>query len=142
MKFKRVRITKKRVLWLILLPIIYAVFVLSYVWWQCFTSPLLGGKNGQLDAYRHTLASAVVAYTTSHKIVNLVTMVMERKGTEANLMDRHNNAIGAQIGSKAASFSVLKPAVILQISQGTINATNATQTTWLAQPYWSENLFW
>lgn len=142
MKYKLFTLSKISALWIVLILVIYCVFVLSYVWWQCFTSPWLGGKNGQLDAYRHTLASAVVAYTTSPKIVILVTSVMERKGNEANLMDRHNNAIGAQIGNKAESFSALKPAVLLQISQGTINASHASQTTWLPQEYWDEGFLW
>lgn len=142
MLLKRFKLLKKRLFWLALMPVSYCTFVLGFVWWQCFTCPLHGGKNGQLDAYRHTLASAVVAYTSSPKMVSLVTIMMERKGKQANLMDRHNNAIGAQIGKNAAAFNELKPAVILTISQGAINATKATQITWLPQSYWGESLFW
>lgn len=125
-----------------LLPVSYCAFVLGFVWWQCYHSALQGGKNGQLDAYRHTLASAVVAYTSSPKVVSLVTVVMERKEEQANLMDKHNNAIGAIIGKNATSFSELKPAVMLSISKGAINATKATQITWLPQQYWGESLLW
>jgi hypothetical protein len=141
-KLNPFKIPKKYILWAMLLPVTYGLFVLGFVWWQCFTSPLLGGRNGPLDAYRHTLASAVVAYTTSPKIVGLVSTIMERKGYAANLMDVHNNTIGAQIGNNAANFSALKPAVILHISQGAINANTATQTTWLPPPYWSESVLW
>jgi hypothetical protein len=142
MKIKHFKFAKKRLLWLMLLPVSYSAFVLGFVWWQCYTSPLQGGKNGQLDAYRHTLASAVVAYTSTPKLVSLVTALMEHKGKQANLMDRHNNAIGAQIGKNAASFSDIKPAVISRIAQGAINANKATQISWLPQLYWGESRLW
>lgn len=139
MKFKRLEITKIRVFWIMLLPIIYTTLVLSYVWWQCFTSPWPSGKNGQLDAYRHTLASAVVAYTSSPKVVQWVTHLMEHKGNAANLMDQHNNRIGA---NTANSLNALNHAVNVQISQGTVNANSTTQTTWLPQTDWGESLLW
>jgi hypothetical protein len=141
-KLKLLKVPKKYMLWAMLLPVAYCIFVLGFVWWQCFTSGLQGGRNGQLDAYRHTLASAVVAYTTSPKIVSLVSLFMEHKGNAANLMDVHNNKIGAQIGSNATSFIELKSAVILHILQGAINAKTATQSTWLPPQYWSDSLFW
>ena len=142
LQFKSLKIPKKYLILAILLPFLYLVFVLSFVWWHCYFSQFTGGKNGPLDAYRHTLASAVVAYTSSPKVVSLVTVVMERKGQQANLMDKHNNAIGAKIDKNATTFNALKPAVMLSISQGAINATQATQITWLPQQYWGESLFW
>ncbi|MEO7344546.1 MAG: hypothetical protein ABIU85_06890 [Methylotenera sp.] len=131
--------------WLVLslsLISIYPVFVLSYVWRECFVSDFEGGKSGQLDAYRHTLASAVVAYTSSPKVVDLVTVFMERKERSDNLMDRHNNLIGAKIGLTAKSFSQINTLVRQQVSRGTENAIENSQSTWLARPYWGKSLFW
>ncbi len=131
--------------WLILslvLLTIYPAFVLSYVWRECFFSDFQGGKSGQLDAYRHTLASAVVTYTSSPKVVDIVTVCMEGKGRADNLMDRHNNLIGAKIGLTAKSFSQIHTLVRQQVSKGTENAIENSQITWLARPYWGKSLFW
>ncbi|HYN55076.1 MAG TPA: hypothetical protein VES38_10270 [Methylotenera sp.] len=131
--------------WLVLSLILismYPIFVLSYVWRECFVSDLEGGKSGQLDAYRHTLASAVVAYTSSPKVVDLVTACMERQNRSDNLMDRHNNLIGAKIGLTAKSFSQINTLVRQQVSKGTENAIENSQITWLARPYWRKSLFW
>lgn len=131
--------------WLVLSLILismYPIFVLSYVWRECFVSDFQGGKSGQLDAYRHTLASAVVAYTSSPKVVDLVTACMERKERSDNLMDRHNNLIGAKIGLTAKSFNQINTLVRQQVSRGTENAIENSQSTWLARPYWGKSLFW
>jgi hypothetical protein len=142
MKFKQFKIPKKYLLFAILSPFIYSAFVLSFVWWHCLTSPLQHGRNGPLDAYRHTLASAVVAYTSSPKVVSLVSRVTENHGTSTNVMDKHNNKIGAQIGARAKSFTAINAAVTAQVSQGCVDAKSATQITWLPPKYWGENLFW
>ncbi len=122
--------------------VIYIVFVLSYVWWHCYKSPLEGGANGQLDAYRHTFASAVVTYTTSPKVVRLVTVLMERKNRTANLMDQHNNAIGIHIGMQAKSLDEIDASVVAQVENGTVDATDKMQTTWLPKKYWSHGFLW
>lgn len=124
------------------LAALYTTFVLSYVWWHCYQSPFIGGKNGQLDAYRHTLASAVVAYTSTPKFVKIVTFCMENENHPANLMDQHNNKIGAKIGVNAVSFSTLPKLVNAQIMQGKVNAPKPNQTTWLPEKKWAESLFW
>jgi hypothetical protein len=142
MIFKRFKIPKKYLLAAILSPFIYSAFVLSFVWWHCLTSPLQHGRNGPLDAYRHTLASAVVAYTSSPKVVSLVSRMTENHGTSTNVMDKHNNKIGAQIGARAKSFTDINNAVLAQVSQGCVNATLATQSTWLPEKYWGDRLFW
>ena len=56
----------------------YPVFVLGVVYAKCLGSDLPGGRDGPGDAYRHTLASAIVAYTSSPRCVDWVTRVMER----------------------------------------------------------------
>lgn len=129
--------------WLILIaPGVYPAFVLGYVWYHCLVSDFQGGRNGQLDAYRHTLASAVVAYTSSPKLVHLVTVVMEREGKPSNMMDRHNNSIGMRIGQAAASFNQINGLVLQRVDDGAENAVEASQVTWLARPYWGKSLFW
>ena len=142
MKFKPLKIPKKYLILAILLPFLYLVFVLSFVWWHCYFSQFTGGKNGPLDAYRHTLASAVVAYTSSPKLVHIVSIVMENKGHAANLMDKHNNAIGAQIGAKANSLDELENQVNMRVLQGAVNAPISTQITWLPAQTWRESLWW
>lgn len=142
MKLHSFKNLKKLLQFSILLPFIYSALVLIFVWWQCYTSAFQGGKNGQLDAYRHTLASAVVAYTSSPKMVGLVTAVMENKNSAANLMDQHNNAIGANIGAHASSISSLPMLVNAQITQGKVNTSCQNQTTWLPKSWWKEGLLW
>ncbi len=121
---------------------LYALFVLGYVWWHCHSSGLEGGKYGPLDAYRHTLASAAVAYTTTPKLVRAVTIIMEYKNRPIDLMDQHNNAIGARIGVNAKSLSDLDAAVKHQVAHGAIDASSVNQTTWLPPQYWQESLLW
>ncbi len=142
MKLHSFKNLKKILLFSILLPFIYSALVLIFVWWQCYFSSFQGGKNGQLDAYRHTLASAVVAYTSSPKMVALVTAVMENENSAANLMDQHNNAIGANIGAHASSISSLPMLVNVQITQGKVNTSGQNQTTWLPKNWWGEGLLW
>lgn len=142
MKIKYLKSTKKYWVLLLLLPLIYTAFVLVFVWWNCHSSQFHYGKNGPLDAYRHTLASAVVAYTASPKLVSVVTFMMERDNKPANLMDKHNNAIGANIGQHAQSLADIKAKVATQIAAGSVNKVAPTQTTWLATQYWRESLFW
>ncbi len=128
------------------MPIIYGALALSFVWWHCYTSNLNGGRNGQLDAYRHTLASAVVSYTSSPKIVTLVSLIMERKNLRANIMDKHNNTIGAQIGerisNRAESLKALESDMKMRVLQGAVNTLNSAQITWLPAQYWRESLWW
>ena len=121
---------------------IYPLFVLSYTWTFVARSSLEGGHNGPLDAYRHTLASAVVSYTLDAKVVNCVSLVMESWGKESNAMDAHNNNIGAQLGTHAVSFTELEPSVRETISKGMINAVDVNQTTWMPKKTWQNRRFW
>ncbi len=131
--------------WAVLILILLAIYpaaVLGYVWYYCAISNLKGGSSGPLDAYRHTLASAVVAYTLSPKAVTIVSYVMERKAKPANLMDVHNNAIGAAIGNRVTKFSEIEPLVRQQIAGGKVNAGNFLQTTWMPLKKWRKSTFW
>ncbi|WFC43144.1 hypothetical protein [Pseudoxanthomonas sp. SE1] len=99
----------------------YPAFVLTYTWSHVLQSPLPGGRHGPLDAYRHTLASAVVAYTLDARAVGLVNGVMERRGRRSNAMDIHNNLIGARIGARAMRFSDIEPMVARSVASGSID---------------------
>ncbi len=121
----------------------YPVFVMVAVYAQFFAVGLPGGRNGPADSYRHTLASAIVAYTLSPRCVDWVTQVMERggQGNAARAMDAHNNRIGARIGATAGSWNSMQQAVLAAIKSGAIDARSAEQITWLAPPAWQERLY-
>jgi hypothetical protein len=122
----------------------YPAFVLGYTWTHVAmaSTSLPGGRHGPLDAYRHTLASAVVAYTLSPRAVYWVTVTMESKPYKSSTMDRHNNRIGATVGTQAKSFAEIQPTVHALVQQGAIETTNADQTTWLPMEYWQDGLLW
>jgi hypothetical protein len=120
----------------------YPFFVLSYTWAQVSQSGLEGGRHGPKDAYRHVLASAVVAYTLHPRAVALFTLITESKGKDTNTMDAHNNRIGASIGSGAGSFSELPHIVLSNVLEGGVNTTNDQQVTWLPEQRWKSGLLW
>jgi len=126
----------------VLLVSAYPAFVLGYTWSHVASSNLPGGSNGPLDAYRHTLASAVVAFTLSPRAVEMTTWLMERRGNDANLMDRRNNLVGAAIGMHARSFGEIEPAVRAEVLRGAVNARDAVQVTWLPPERWRASRFW
>jgi hypothetical protein len=117
-------------------------FVLIYTWSCVFRSNLEGGRQGPLDAYRHALASAVVAYTLDERAVHLITGLMESSGKDSNKMDRHNNLIGAQIGTTSKSFRELEPSVRQQVLAGAVNSTDTNQITWLPKEDWRDGRIW
>ncbi len=121
---------------------IYPMMVILYTWSHVLRSDFQGGRHGPLDAYRHTLASAVVSYTLGVKAVNIVTWVMESKGKASNTMDRHNNSVGARIGATVSGFSEIEPAVRQRIHHGAIDATNDHQTTWMPEDTWRKGRLW
>jgi hypothetical protein len=114
----------------------YPVAVLSYVYWVTLTSNLPGGRHGPQDAYRHALASAVVAYTLSPRVVDWVTAVMEPSDDPADRMDRHNNAIGAAIGASATSLAAVRPEVERRVLAGRMLARDPNRITWLPPSEW------
>ena len=108
------KITKKAIIraaFVFILITSYPLFVFIYTLSHVAVSDLEGGRHGPLDAYRHTLASAVVAYTLDARAVDFVTSLMEGGLKDSNTMDRRNNKIGAEIGSQANSFSEIEAIV-------------------------------
>lgn len=114
----------------------YPFALLVYVYGHTLTSGLPGNRHGPMDAYRHALASAFLAYTTSPRIVDIATAIMEYSSHPSSAMDRHNNAIGARIGADARSFSELQPRVLEQVRQGTVMAGDPQQVTWMPARTW------
>nr|WP_242525164.1 hypothetical protein [Lysobacter changpingensis] len=121
----------------------YPAFVMVATYSQFFAAGLPGGRNGPADAYRHSLASAIVAYTLSPRCVDIVTKVMERdgQGNAARAMDAHNNRLGARIGAAADSWTAMQQAVLAAVNEGAIDARSPDQITWLAPDAWQERLY-
>ena len=121
----------------------YPAFVMTATYTQFFAADLPGGRNGPADAYRHSLASAIVAYTLSPRCVDWVTAVMERggEGNAARAMDAHNNRLGARIGATAGSWNAMQQAVLAAVKNGAIDARSPEQITWLAPSAWQERLY-
>ena len=116
----------------------YPLALLGYVYWYSLGSGLPGPRHGPQDAYRHALASAVLAYTISPRAVHWVTEVMEFADDPSSRMDRHNNAIGASVGAAASAFAQIRPQVLQRVQGGRVNATDPQQVTWMPLHYWRE----
>ena len=121
----------------------YPAFVLGSVYATVLRSDLPGGHNGPKDAYRHSLASATVAYTGSPRWVEWVTRYMEHGegGNASNAMDRHNNRIGARIGAHAGSWHQMRADVLAAVKAGGIDASDDHRITWLPPDQWRERLY-
>lgn len=143
---KLISLLKKKWLWSLILLCaslsIYPLFVLSYTWFHVANSDLEGGRHGKLDAYRHSLASAVVTYTIGGWAVELVNSVFEEGGLESNAMDKHNNRVGIQVGNTAESFADIEPAIRQVVMEGQESATQRDQITWLSREKWKSAKFW
>jgi hypothetical protein len=121
----------------------YPAFVLGPVYAHWFAADLPGGRFGPGDAYRHTLASATVAYTGSPRWVAWVTTVMEGDGQRdpASAMDVHNNRLGARIGASARSWKQMQAAVFLAVGQGSVEIDDPERVTWLPPERWRERWY-
>jgi hypothetical protein len=121
----------------------YPAFVMIAVYSQWFAADLPGGRNGPADAYRHSLASAIVAYTLSPRCVGWVTAVMERggQGNPSRAMDAHNNAIGAHLGASAENWTAMQREVRAAVDHGAIDARSPEQITWRAPEAWQDRLY-
>ena len=121
----------------------YPTFVLATVYWKFFQADLPGGRNGPADAYRHSLASGIVAYTLSPRCVDWVTAVMEDdgQGNASRAMDAHNNRIGARLGAAAPSWAAMQREIRAAVEHGAVNAASTDQITWLAPTAWQERLY-
>nr|WP_133479564.1 hypothetical protein [Lysobacter segetis] len=127
----------------VLLLAAYPVFVLGATYRQFFAADLPGGRNGPADAYRHSLASAIVAYTLSPRCVEWVTAVMERggQGNSARAMDAHNNLLGARIGANASSWNDMQADVRNAVRHGAVDAVEPDRITWLPASRWQNRLY-
>ena len=121
----------------------YPAFVLGAVYAQWFGAGLPGGRNGPADAYRHSLASAIVAYTLSPRCVDWVTALMERggEGNPSRAMDAHNNRIGARLGAAAPTWTAMQREVRAAVDHGAIDARSPDQITWRAPVAWQDRLY-
>jgi hypothetical protein len=119
---------------------LYPAFVLATVYAATSQSDLPGGRHGPRDAYRHSLASATVAYTGSPRWVAWVTAMMENggRGDDARAMDAHNNTLGARIGARAASWGEMRAAVMAAVEAGGVDAQDPNRITWLSPARWRE----
>lgn len=122
---------------------LYPAFVLATVYTTTAQSDLPGGRHGPRDAYRHSLASATVAYTGSPRWVEWVTAVMENggRGDDSRAMDAHNNLLGARIGARAKSWREMRIAVLLAVETGDVNASDPDRITWLPPARWQERAY-
>ena len=125
-----------------LLLFVYPVCVIVFTWSHVLKSDLEGGRNGKLDAYRHSLASATVSYSLREWAVDLTTWIFESGDKESNRMDIHNNRIGAKIGSKADSFAEIEPSVRQAIPNGNVSTSDPNQITWLRPSKCRDGKFW
>jgi hypothetical protein len=121
----------------------YPAFVVAATYWHFFQAQFPGGRNGPADAYRHALASAIVAYTLSPRCVDWVTAVMEHdgEGHPARAMDAHNNRLGARIGANADGWDAMQQAVLAAVKNGAIDARSPDQITWRAPSAWQDRLY-
>jgi hypothetical protein len=119
---------------------LYPVFVLASVYAATSQSDLPGGRHGPRDAYRHSLASATVAYTGSQRWVEWVTAVMENngRGDATRAMDAHNNLLGARIGAEAKSLSDMRASILAAVSAGGVDVQDEDRITWLSPERWQE----
>ncbi len=122
---------------------IYPAFVLGTVYAHWFSAALPGGRDGPGDAYRHSLASATVAYTGSPRFVEWVTAVMEDggQGNTAHAMDAHNNRLGAHIGAHANNWNEMQAAVLAAVNAGGVQVEDDHRITWLPPERWRERAY-
>ena len=122
---------------------LYPAFVLATVYAATAQSDLPGGRHGPRDAYRHSLASATVAYTGSPRWVQWVTAVMENggQGDDARAMDAHNNLLGARIGTEAQSWRGMRTAVLAAVQAGGVDVQDPNRITWLPPARWQERAY-
>jgi hypothetical protein len=122
---------------------VYPVFVLGTVYATTLRSEFPGGRHGPKDAYRHCLASAIVAYTGSATWVEWATVVMERdgQGSPARAMDAHNNRLCAVIGARAESWKEMHVDVLAAIENGGIDIDAVDRIAWLPPEQWQERLY-
>jgi len=125
-----------------LLMCVYPAGVIAFTWSHVLKSDFEGGRNGQLDAYRHALASATVSYTLGEWAVELTTWVFESNEKDSNKMDTHNNHLGASLGSRTKAFRDIEPSVRKLVQDGSVSASDPNQITWLPTSKWRDGKLW
>jgi hypothetical protein len=140
---RRLLFRLRRPIAVVALLALYPAFVLGTVYAATSRSDLPGGRHGPKDAYRHSLASATVAYTASPRWVEWVTAVMENggHGDDARAMDAHNNRIGARIGAEAGSWTQMQADVLAAVRAGAVTVESQDRITWLPPERWRERLY-
>ena len=121
----------------------YPMFVLGTTYGITLRSGLAGGRHGPCDAYRHSLASAIVAWTTSARFVEWVTAVMEGDDPGAShRMDAHNNRVGIRIAATAPDWSSLLRAVRAAVDTGSVSdaagLADPDHIVWLPADRWRD----
>ncbi len=118
-----------------LLPLLFPVIFLIYFYISAMQTGLPGRRGGPQDAFRHSYASAVVARYTHSNVVKILTNILESNSEDSyDLMDRHNNAIGAKIGS---SDLPIYETLLNKIKQGSVSAYDKNTLMWLPSDHWS-----
>lgn len=136
------RFLRRRYLILVLILCVYPVCVIAYTWTFVLRSDFKGGRRGQLDAYRHSLASAIVSYTLGEWAVNFTTLIFESSDSDSGIMDIHNNSVGANIGSKAKSFHDIEPSIRKAVMNGEVLSDDPEKIYWLPKEKWGESKLW
>jgi hypothetical protein len=121
----------------------YPLFALGATYALTLRSGLPGGRHGPRDAYRHSLASALVAWTASPRCVEWVTAVMEGDDPGAShRMDAHNNRVGIRLAARAADWSSLLQSVRAAVDGGVAMDERALadpdRIVWLPAHRWRE----
>lgn len=114
--------------------------LLSPFYAAAFLTGLPGMRGGPQDAFRHTLASAVVSRFISPAAVDWVTDATESGRTRNSRMDRHNNRIGRELGLRGGSATQLYGRVREQVAAGRADSDDPAVTTWLPEKNWTVGL--
>ena len=124
------------------LTLAFAAWLLASTYATVLRSGLPGGSDGPMDAYRHTLASAQLAYVFGPGSVRQFTALTERhpERKKDDAMDTHNNLLGAAIGASGRSLREVRAEVLHRVESGGVNRADPRQVTWLPRRYWREGL--
>lgn len=143
----RTRRSRRRLLLIaVLLLGTYPTFVLGTTYAITLRSGLEGGTNGPADAYRHSLASAIVAWTSSPRFVEWTTAVMEGDDSAAShRMDAHNNRVGIRLAARASDWTALLRSVRAAVNAGSpideARLADPDRIVWLPPELWLDRLW-
>ena len=133
-----VRRVVTRIVAVLLLMSIAPLSLIAFAFWESHQSGLPGRRGGPQDAYRHVVASALLAYFVSPRAVEIATAFLERnQGGTHEAMDQKNNRIGAQLGERSRSLDLLRADARKLVAAGAVDATDKSQVTWLPRDRWN-----